>query len=148
MPLLLRIDADVQAKTLALACRATQLRQQPHAALVAPQHLAASVRSPQVSVNLDNEGHCRQIRLAARWQDVYSIVGAEAALSPATTAFALHRLGCLFVYMSWQRRTGELIGHVILPALCRSLIASMRTPIVAGAGDEGWANLSLVTSMM
>jgi len=60
-----------------------------------------------VTISLDNEGHCKKIRLAARWQDVYSIVGQEAALSPATTAFALHRLGCLFVYMSWQRRAGE-----------------------------------------
>ena len=83
------------------------MRQQPHTLFTAPQHLAASVRSPQVTVSLDNEGHCKKIRLAARWQDVYSIVGQEAALSPATTAFALHRLGCLFVYMSWQRRAGE-----------------------------------------
>lgn len=83
------------------------MRQQPHTLFTAPQHLAASVRSSQVTVSLDNEGHCKKIRLAARWQDVYSIVGQEAALSPATTAFALHRLGCLFVYMSWQRRAGE-----------------------------------------
>ena len=83
------------------------MRQQPHALLTAPQHPAASVRSPQVTISLDNEGHCKKIRLAARWQDVYSIVGQEASLSPATTAFALHRLGCLFVYMSWQRRAGE-----------------------------------------
>ena len=88
--------------------RVAAVRQQPHALLTAPQHLAASVRSPQVSVNLDSEGHCKQMRLAARWQDIHSIVGKQAALSPSATAFALHRLGCLFVYLSWQRRAGDL----------------------------------------
>ncbi len=61
-----------------------------------------------MSVNLDSEGHCKQMRLAARWQDIHSIVGKQAALSPSATAFALHRLGCLFVYLSWQRRAGDL----------------------------------------
>ena len=60
-----------------------------------------------MSVSLDNEGCCKQMRLAARWQDIHSIVEQQATLSPSATAFALHRLGCLFVYLSWQRRAGE-----------------------------------------
>ena len=64
------------------------------------------MRAPWLSASLDGEGQCRKIRLAARWQDVHSAVSNEVSLSPATAAFALHRLGCLFVYMSWQRRAG------------------------------------------
>lgn len=60
-----------------------------------------------MSASLDNEGYCKQMRLAARWQDIHSIVEQQAALSPSATAFALHHLGCLFVYLSWQRRAGE-----------------------------------------
>ena len=70
-----------------------------------------------MSFSLDNEGHCKQMRLAARWQDIHSIVGHEVALSPSATAFALHRLGCLFVYLSWQRRTGVKSAAMLICTL-------------------------------
>lgn len=49
----------------------------------------------------------KQLRLAARWQDVEKFVSGQAELSPGAIAYALYRLGCLFTYMSWQRREGQ-----------------------------------------
>ena len=87
------------------------------------------MRAPWLSASLDGEGQCRQIRLAARWQDVHSAVSNEVSLSPATAAFALHRLGCLFVYMSWQRRAGEpFIAYVLLTCMHLLICTSAKPP--------------------
>ena len=86
------------------------------------------MRAPWLSASLDGEGQCRQIRLAARWQDVHSAVSNEVSLSPATAAFALHRLGCLFVYMSWQRRAGEPLSLRSASHACNCLFAPAQIP--------------------
>lgn len=72
----------------------------------AVQHPTA-VRGTDVLPRLASSDDSRQLRLAARWQDVQRYVSEQAGLSPGAIAYALYRLGCLFTYMSWQRRAGQ-----------------------------------------
>ena len=48
-----------------------------------------------------------RIKLSAQWGDVAKVVAEMGErLQPSNIAYALYRLGCLFSFMSSQRKTG------------------------------------------
>lgn len=48
-----------------------------------------------------------RIKLSAQWGDVAKVVAEMGErLQPSNIAYALYRLGCLFTFLSSQRKTG------------------------------------------
>ncbi|BDA42855.1 hypothetical protein COCOBI_03-7480 [Coccomyxa sp. Obi] len=74
------------------------------AILTSPRQQPAIVRGTDAMPSSAGADNNRRIRLAATWQDVQAAVQDQQNMSAGTAAFALYRLGCLYSFMTWQRR--------------------------------------------
>lgn len=112
---------------------------------MAPRAGAALFASPQQPATVHGcpvSGHLRldtssvgeinhRIKLSAQWSDVANIVKELGdRLQPSNIAYALFRLGCLFCFLSSQRRAGT---NLVLEPVTLLLMLS-RDPMKASIG--------------
>ncbi|CAL8467505.1 g7043 [Coccomyxa elongata] len=74
------------------------------AIMTSPRQQPACVRGTDTMPSSAGTDNNRRIRLAATWQDVQAAIQEQQSISAGTAAYALYRLGCLYSFMTWQRR--------------------------------------------
>jgi hypothetical protein len=77
----------------------------------------------------------RRIKMSAQWQDVAKLIDDYGDdLTPTNAAYAFYRIGCIFCFLSEQRKTG-------LPAQARIADSCRRPPppSAGGANTEAWS---------
>lgn len=80
------------------------------AIMTSPRQQPAFVRGTDTVPSSAGTDNNRKIRLAATWQDVQAAIQEQQSISGGTAAYALYRLGCLYSFMTWQRRAGMPAG--------------------------------------
>ena len=102
--------------TLCLVWDCRQPRQgfaRPSALLTSSPQQPATVRGCPVTIDASSTGSINlRLKLCAQWSDVAKVIDDFGdSLGASNVAYALFRLGCLYCFMSEQRKQGTVLLH-------------------------------------